>query len=157
MPRITRKLNGVDMGHRLMKHEGKCRNYHGHRYTFEVTIDAKELDKVGRVVDFGVVKDLVGGWLDREWDHGMVLQEGDPLIEVLQAESVKLFTIPVPPTIEHLVKYVFDVAVQLLDDYPVRVVSVRGYETPNCWSDYPNKVEPHGHPPPTRLATFGGR
>ena len=136
MARITRKLDGVDAGHRLMKHEGKCKNYHGHRYSFEVTIESDELDEVGRVVDFSVVKSLVGGWLDREWDHGMLLQEGDPLIEAMQAESVKLVVMPDPPTIEHLVRYVFDAAVSLLDDYPIRVVNVRGYETPNCWADH---------------------
>ena len=136
MPRITRKLNGVDAGHRLIKHEGKCRNYHGHRYVFEVTVDAAELDAVGRVVDFGVVKSLVGGWLDREWDHGMLLQEGDPLIPMMQAEAVKLFILKHPPTIEHLVRYVFNAASNLLDEYPIEIVRVRGYETPNCWADY---------------------
>ena len=62
MVRITRRLE-IDSGHRLMKHEGKCRNYHGHRYVFEATVEGPGLDEVGRIVDFSVIKERLGGWL----------------------------------------------------------------------------------------------
>ena len=42
-------------GHRVMGHEGKCRNLHGHNYVVFVTAQADELDSVGRVIDFSVL------------------------------------------------------------------------------------------------------
>lgn len=84
---ITRRLT-CDVGHRLMGHEGKCRNYHGHTYVFEITVEAAELDQVGRVIDFGVVKELVGGWVDEHLDHGMILHHEDPMAKWLMGEAL---------------------------------------------------------------------
>ena len=41
---ITRRMPAVDAGHRLQRHESKCRSLHGHRYEFELTVEAAELD-----------------------------------------------------------------------------------------------------------------
>lgn len=135
---ITRKLKAVDAGHRLLKHESKCRNLHGHRYTYELTVSAKRLDEVGRVVDFSVLERVVGGWLQEHWDHGLILQEGDPLAEHLRLNdpAMKVFLMPSPPSIEHLTACLFHKAVALLEDTPIQVERIRGYETPNCWADY---------------------
>lgn len=138
MNTITRRLE-IDAGHRLLRHEGKCRGVHGHRYAFELTVTAPLLDAVGRVVDFSVVKNLVGCWLDEEWDHGLLLQEGDPLIEMFRGDPLtKLVVVPWSPTIENLTWAVHASAVRLFKatDSHIEVVSVRGYETPNCWADY---------------------
>ena len=134
---ITRRLE-IDAGHRLMKHESKCRNLHGHRYRFDITVSAPELDEVGRVIDFGKVKELVGGWLDRNWDHGMLLQEGDPFIEFVSQAEMKLYVMKTPPSIEHMVQVVMGKASELLSRHGICVVHVRGYETPNCWADCSN-------------------
>ena len=39
-------------GHRLVGHEGKCQNLHGHNYTLEVYVTGREQDEVGRILDF---------------------------------------------------------------------------------------------------------
>ena len=132
---ITRRLE-IDYGHRLLRHEGKCRNYHGHRGRFEITCEASELDDVGRVIDFGVVKELVGGWLDEMLDHGMILEKGDPLIDLLTHLETKILVLDCPPSIENLTRIVFEQAQKLLEREGLQVVKVRGYETPNCWADY---------------------
>lgn len=132
--RVTRRLE-VDAGHRLMRHEGKCRHYHGHRYVFDVTVEAGKLDKVGRVVDFSEVKRLVGGWLDENLDHGMILQHDDSMVDVLKMHGQKLFAMEHAPTAENLSKLVYEQAVRLLKA-PLRVVRVRCWETPNCYADY---------------------
>lgn len=131
----TRRLE-IDAGHRLLKHEGKCRNYHGHRYVFEVTCEAPELDEVGRVVDFSVIKEKVGTWLDTHLDHGMVLETGDPLAEELFKLGMKVYTVSFPPTSENLARFVYGIAFSEFQGTPVKVVRVRCYETPNCFSDY---------------------
>lgn len=162
--RITRRLE-IDAGHRLLGHEGKCRNYHGHRYVFDVTVEAPTLDTVGRVVDFSVVKEKVGGWLDRYWDHGMILQVGDPLIDALHAlappaalittdatnraddaalviacSDPKFYVLPDPPTAENLAAVLYEQASFLLRTDTggnLRVVKVVCHETPNCAAEYP--------------------
>src|SRR5262245_52482042 len=88
----TRKLE-FDAGHRVLGHGGKCRHLHGHRYVAEVTCYAEELDKLGFVVDFSVIKTVVGDWIDENFDHNMILNPKDPLWtvwqEVIMADPAK--------------------------------------------------------------------
>ena len=60
-------------GHRLLNHEGKCANLHGHNYLVEFHVTGNEVDSLGRVVDFSVLNKLFKGWIDENWDHGFVL------------------------------------------------------------------------------------
>jgi len=133
---ITR-IFGIDCGHRVTRHESKCRHPHGHRYTFEVTITADALDEMGRVIDFGVVKALIGAWLDDNLDHGYIACSLDGVGDALRAQGFKVFTMPgtEEPTAENLAMLVLAQAQALLAGRPLRVVHVRCYETPNCWAD----------------------
>jgi 6-pyruvoyltetrahydropterin/6-carboxytetrahydropterin synthase len=146
---ITRKLE-FDAGHRVLKHESKCRHLHGHRYVVELTVEADQLDALGRVVDFSVLKSVVGGWVDEHWDHNILLHPEDPLWQVWDSELVQpefsdsVFGSKMPymmptdcnPTAENLAMVLFNIASSLLRDTALRVVHVRIYETPNCWADY---------------------
>lgn len=133
MPTIVQRLE-FDAGHRLLKHEGKCANVHGHRYVCEVEIQAPGLDNVGRVLDFGEVKRVLGGWLDREWDHGFIAQEGDPIIFFLVQHNQKHDVLPVPPTAENMVDTLAAVFQKELHKlpFPLSVESVQLWETPGC-------------------------
>jgi len=68
MIRITRKIE-FDSGHRVLGHEGKCAHLHGHRYVAEITVESAGLDSLGRVVDFSVIKEKVGKWVDENWEY----------------------------------------------------------------------------------------
>jgi 6-pyruvoyltetrahydropterin/6-carboxytetrahydropterin synthase len=83
MPRITRRME-FDAGHRILGHESKCAHLHGHRYVVHLTVETPTLDNLGRVVDFSVIKTIVGGWLDEHWDHNMLLNSDDPLLKTIQ-------------------------------------------------------------------------
>lgn len=134
---ITRKLE-ADVGHRLMRHGGKCRNAHGHRYVWEVTCRPRTgggLDDVGRVIDFSVVKDLVGGWIDRQLDHAFVFEKGDPIGSYLVSTDQRCFEMAVPPSAENFASLVFGVAQDALDAHGIVVTRVRCHETPNCFAD----------------------
>lgn len=136
VPTITREF-GIDCGHRVTRHESKCRHVHGHRYTFEVTVVGAQLDGVGRVIDFGVVKQLVGGWLDEQLDHGYIARDTDEVGHALAAQGFKVFTMPQAqePTAENIACLVLHHAQQLLGVHGLHVSHVRCYETPNCWAD----------------------
>jgi 6-pyruvoyltetrahydropterin/6-carboxytetrahydropterin synthase len=130
---ITRKLE-IDAGHRLLKHESKCRNVHGHRYVFQVTCTAKELDGVGRVIDFSVIKSKLGGWLDENWDHGFIYEKGDPLEEFLVMHDQRCYPMYQPPTAENLAMHFLRIARELMKPHDIQVTKVVVWETPNCYA-----------------------
>ena len=134
--RVTRRLE-IDAGHRLMDHEGTCASAHGHRYAFEIACEAPELDEIGRVVDFGVIKERVGGWLDERLDHAFIAQEGDPVGRALEELDQRVYWLSAPPTAEHLARHVFEKAAELLPkEGGLEVVAVTCHETPNSSARY---------------------
>lgn len=133
---MTRKME-FDAAHRVTQHGSKCRNLHGHRYVVEVTAEGA-LDKMGMVVDFGVVKQLVGGWIDEKLDHGTVIRQTDIAIETLCINhDWKLFVMPdgKEPTAENMAELLLAKSQELLQETGVVVTQVRVFETPNCWAD----------------------
>lgn len=71
-----------EMGHRLMKHQGKCYNLHGHSYKAFITVSSEKLTDHGMVVDFYHF-DPLKKWIDTEWDHGLMLNTEDPYAKIL--------------------------------------------------------------------------
>lgn len=140
---ITRKIE-FDAGHRLLGHESKCARLHGHRYVAEFTVMANELDSVGRVIDFSIVKERLKEWIDFYWDHNMILHENDPLLGLHEGKyfsNKTPFVMPMKmnPTAENMAKVLFMTAERLLKNIEnggLRVVQVKLYETPNCWAVY---------------------
>jgi 6-pyruvoyltetrahydropterin/6-carboxytetrahydropterin synthase len=141
----------------VLNHESKCRNLHGHRYVAEVTVIVQDdaLDALGRIIDFGEIKTLIGTWIDIHWDHNMILHPDDPLMDAVTdvqcdsldggvsiwKDSKRPFEMPVTmpnPTAENMVRVLFHVIRNVLF-VPLKgidVSHVRLYETPNCWADY---------------------
>lgn len=131
---IEKRLE-IDAGHRLMNHESRCANVHGHRYAFTIIVSAPDLDAVGRVVDFGVIKERVGGWLNTNWDHKFIGQAGDPILGLLVEAKQPCSIIDRPPTAENLARIVYEVAKEVLPA-PLVVVAVRCQETPTSVAEY---------------------
>jgi 6-pyruvoyltetrahydropterin/6-carboxytetrahydropterin synthase len=123
-------------GHRLLGHEGRCAFLHGHNYRVEVEVEARaggsEVDAVGRVVDFSLIKRRLLGWLDEHWDHTFILWEADTtaLAAVRQAEPTKYFLLPWNPTAENMARYLLEVvAPHVLEDLGVVARRVAVWET----------------------------
>ena len=70
-----------------------------------------EVDTVGRVVDFSLIKKRMLGWLDEHWDHAFILFEKDEttLAAVRVAEPTKYFVLPWNPTAENMARYLLEV------------------------------------------------
>jgi len=137
----TRRLEW-DAAHRVPRHEGKCAAWHGHRYVAEIQCAAESLDDKGRVIDFGVIKELVGGWIDRTWDHTAVIMTGDPdpgapaIAASNAAAGRPVYWLDAPPTAENLVAELARIAQELLEPKGVEVVAIRLWETPNCSAEW---------------------
>ena len=133
MVTATRRIQFA-MGHRVHGHEGKCRHLHGHNFVAFVTAAAANLDAVGRVIDFGVLKERVGGWIEREWDHGFVVWTGDTEARraLAQVDGQKIYVLATNPTAENLAEPLLRVVGPLaLDGSGVQLVKVTLYETEN--------------------------
>ena len=128
----TRKL-WFCAGHRVMGHEGKCKHLHGHNYIVYITAEAK-LDKIGRVIDFSVLKDQFGAFIDDNFDHGFLVWDKDEeVIKVLKGiNEQKIFLMPTNPTAENIAQYLLDNSDEILDKKGVKVTMVQVYETENC-------------------------
>jgi len=137
----TRRLEW-DAAHRIPRHESRCKAWHGHRYAAEITCAAPELDVLGRVVDFGVIKERVGNWIDANWDHTALLQVGDddPAVQALaasnEASGRPVYWMDGPPTAENIVSELARIAQDLLVESGVRVEAIRLWETPNCSAEW---------------------
>lgn len=105
------RYHDFSCGHRVVGHESKCAHLHGHNYRVHFTVyPVAGLDTVGRVLDFSVIKEKLCTWLEREWDHRMVLWDQDPMAFTLRAlDPHGVVTVPFNPTAENMAEYLIGV------------------------------------------------
>lgn len=129
-------------GHILKGHEGKCANLHGHNYNLYAEAQPfVKLDGIGRVVDFSVIKDKLGKWIDDNWDHNfIVFEKHEEAVAALKLvpQDKKLFLFPYNPTAENMCKYLMENVIPTLgfDLMGVDIVSLTLWETENCYVEY---------------------
>lgn len=123
-----------------MGHETKCASLHGHNGVVEIfACPIGDLDLCGRVIDFAVLKEKVGGWIDENWDHTMILNINDKetVALVMQVSgSKKPYLLDGNPTAENLARHLLmDICPKLLEGSGVRINKVVFWETANCCAE----------------------
>ncbi len=111
-------------GHYLRNYKGKCENPHGHNYKVRVTLEGQDLDKVGLLVDFKDLKDVMKHVIDR-LDHQMI-------------NDLEPFT-RVNPSAENIAKYFYeetDAKLKKTTNGRVHVKDVTVYETDTTTATY---------------------
>lgn len=131
------RYHDISVGHRVVGHENKCAMLHGHNYRIWFHCKAAQLDTVGRVIDFSVIKCLLCNWLEENWDHKFLLWVLDPLLsKVFNEEISKQYGVVVVdfnPTAENMAYYLLlEIAPILLRDTGVTVTKVVVEETRKC-------------------------
>lgn len=137
-------------GHRVMGHENKCAHLHGHNYVALITAEAEQ-DDLGRVIDFSVIKNHVGGWIDENWDHGFILYVNDHAAMIALSHfdhemrgqqgqggfTQKLYHMPNNPTAENMALHLLQVSNELMAKAKtgVAITKIRVWETENCYAD----------------------
>jgi len=132
----TRKIE-FDAAHRVMEHQSKCKMLHGHRYVIDATFVSKELDKLGMVIDFGVIKEILGGWVDKNWDHNTILNIEDKVLgdEISKLTGQEIYYLRGNPTAENMAEYLrIEICPKLFLDKNITCKKIRLFETPNCYA-----------------------
>lgn len=132
------RYHDISMGHRVVGHEHKCRHLHGHNYRIYFTCSSESLDSIGRVIDFGVIKELLCEWLESNWDHRMMLWSEDPLLsELATLAPDDVVVVPFNPTAEQIAEYLVRViGPKQLQGTGVTLTAVRVEETRKCSATY---------------------
>lgn len=123
-----------------MNHESKCATLHGHNGVIFIHASPIEgLDELGRVIDFSVLKEKIGSWVDEHWDHTMILYKEDVETIALVEKAPqfkKTFILNKNPTAENLANHLlWDVCPKLLKGSGVIVHKVTFWETENCFAE----------------------
>lgn len=125
-PRLTangqtiKVRHNMEMAHRLHLRPGKCESIHGHSWWVELEIGG-EVDLTGMILEFGSVKRVFRQYLDMEYDHRLLLHEGDNWSNY---ELPGLQRMPDDPTTENVARWIGLWAVEMFGpdfDYFVTV------------------------------------
>lgn len=131
------RYHDISCGHRVYGHESKCAHLHGHNYRIHFEVSAPELDKLGRVIDFSVVKQKLCMWVEENWDHKFLIWEEDPLAKMLWVLDVTVVRTPFNPTAENIAKYLVEVIAPIqLEETGCRLVKCIVEETRKCSASY---------------------
>jgi 6-pyruvoyltetrahydropterin/6-carboxytetrahydropterin synthase len=145
----AKRYHDICAGHRVVGHEGKCRNLHGHNYRIHFTVEPEMiypighetggLDNVGRVLDFSVINSYLCQWTEKHWDHKMLLWDQDPALRYLmeEPEADGIVIVPFNPTAENLARYLVEViGPQQLSGSGCMLTRVEIEETRKCNAVY---------------------
>lgn len=152
------RYHDICAGHRVHGHESKCQHLHGHNYRIHFTCEPDDdaLDKLGRVIDFSQVKELLCMWLENNWDHKFLAWENDPIMSSLScidwpqsADTIdvhpdhtavvtqSLVFVPFNPTAENMAEYLVEViGPKQLEGTGITLVKVLIEETAKCHASY---------------------
>lgn len=97
--------------HRNQQLADKCHNLHGHRYGIRCFFEVERNGSYSTL--FAEFDRKIEPFLNREYDHGMLIDINDPLYETLQThmqrygEQMKLKQFDMPTTVENLACMLF--------------------------------------------------
>lgn len=139
--RLTKEFS-FEAAHALGGYDGPCREIHGHSYRLFVTIKGRpscdENDpKQGMVMDFGVLKKIVGEEIISRFDHALVLRTtaDEELRRVLASQFDNLVEVDYQPTCENMLD---DFARRIAARLPegVTLHSLRLHETASSYAEW---------------------
>lgn len=127
------------MAHALLGYDGPCKHIHGHSYKLDVTIlgepiSEKDSVKLGMVMDFGDLKDIVRKAIVIPFDHSLVLNR-DARIEHDTEMFGRVIFVDYQPTSENMVADFADKLNALLPP-AIKLHSLRLYETATSYAEW---------------------
>lgn len=140
--RLTKEFS-FEAAHSLEGYDGACREIHGHSYRLFVTIkgepSTEECDpKQGMVMDFGLLKQIVGEQIVSRLDHAFIMRRSEQSEQVqamLEGIYHNIVLVDYQPTCENMLA---DFAERLLEALPdeVELYSLRLHETATSFAEW---------------------
>lgn len=114
--------SAFEAAHFIDGYDGKCSRLHGHNWIVEAVVRGEELDKLGMLIDFKIIKAELNKVLD-EFDHRFLND-----LETFAEEN---------PTAENLARQVFKrLAASEIFSGSTKLYAVKIFETPNSCVTY---------------------
>lgn len=137
--RITKEFN-FEAAHFLPGYDGLCANIHGHSYRLFVTVkgqpeQAKTSPKLGMVMDFGLLKQIVQEQIVSRFDHSLVIRSDQAASLHALAERFRVVELGFQPTCENMLAWMADRLVAALPP-SVTLVRLRLYETQKNYAEW---------------------
>ena len=140
--RITKEFS-FEASHALYRHDGLCKNVHGHSYKLHVTIIGNPIEesknvKFGVIIDFSDLKKIVKEEIVIPFDHATILNCNSPQIELankMEEMGNKIIRVNYPPTCEMLVS---DFANKIQKKLPknLKLYSLKLRETATAFAEW---------------------
>ena len=140
--RLTKEFN-FEAAHSLEGYDGACREIHGHSYRLFVTIKGEPSadgydPKQGLVMDFGLLKQIVGEQIVSRLDHAFIMRRSEQSEQVqamLEGIYHNIVLVDYQPTCENMLA---DFAERLLEALPdeVELYSLRLHETATSFAEW---------------------
>lgn len=114
-----------EAAHFIKNYPGKCARLHGHNWIVEAVAQGSELNDLGILIDFKILKSELNKILD-ELDHQFLNE-----LEIFSKKN---------PTAENLAKEIFDkLSVSEIFNGKTKLTAVKVYESPkSCVTYYPD-------------------
>ena len=113
-----------EAAHQINGYNGKCQRLHGHNWSVEAIVEGRELDELGMLIDFKILKAELNKVLD-ELDHRYL-------------NELTIFSKEANPTAENLARYIFETlsTSEIFIDSTAHLKAIRVYESPRSCVTY---------------------
>ena len=143
---LIRINHNCEMAHRLFTTPGRCQAIHGHSWMVELALSGP-VDHTGKLagIEYGELKKAFRGHLDREYDHRVLLFEGDPWAGALRVGSDLTYQdrdlpglqrFPCDPTTENFARIIGEWALEDVVSPEIDSVEVGVYETRTNYANW---------------------
>lgn len=134
---VSKKVE-VDFAHRLINHNGLCKNFHGHRYVFEVFVSGEPVRRhkdssEGMVIDFQDLKKVLNTVIVDRFDHSMVITRGDNYdmyFQRMRQDGMRVNFVDYISTVENIGKDAFEKLYDALNLVGINLTTIKVWETP---------------------------
>ncbi len=139
--RLTKEFS-FEAAHALYNYDGKCSRLHGHSYKFFVTIKGSPIEdennpKLGMVMDFGMLKQIVNQQIINLYDHSVMFYKKSEESALKDSSAIfkNTHVFDFQPTCENLIIYF---AEKLKNQLPknVKLHSLKLYETATSFAEW---------------------
>lgn len=137
--RVTKEFD-FEMAHALFNYDGLCKNIHGHSYKLKVTvigepISDKSNPKLGMVIDFKDLKNIVNREIINVFDHAFIISRDADYQKESHEMFQKTMVVDYQPTSEMLIQ---DFAERIAKQLPnnVKLHNLRLFETANSYAEW---------------------